>query len=70
MPEGAFVIITSGLSLFGYISLIATAYFVSKQWSTMVSDERVKKMLYLELITLVTIFISLLPIKILVLFLR
>lgn len=70
IPESAFVAILSGLSLFGYISLIATAYLVKKEWSTMTGDERIKKILYLGLITSVTILVSFLPIKILTLFLR
>ena len=65
MPEEVFFLLTFGLSVFGFISLIAYIYLTIKDWSIMRDDKRIGEIFYIGLLTFVTILFSLLPLKIL-----
>jgi hypothetical protein len=43
VPEEIFVILTLGLSLFGFISLIAYIYLTIEEWSWITGDKRIGK---------------------------
>ena len=43
MPEEIFILLTLGLSLFGFISLISYIYLTSKDWSIMTGDKKIGK---------------------------
>jgi hypothetical protein len=49
MPKEVFAPLTRGLSLFGFISLIGYIYLISREWRTMTSDERIRKVFYIGL---------------------
>jgi hypothetical protein len=70
MPEEIFVLLTLGLSLFGFISLISYIYLTIKEWSGMTGNKKIGKIFYIGLMLSATILFSLIPIKILKIILR
>ncbi len=63
MPEMILIILTIGLAFFGFISLTVFIYLTIREWSTISGDKRIGKILYIGLLTSVTILFSVIPIK-------
>ena len=70
MPEEVFVLLTMGLSLFGFTSIIAYIYWTTKDWNSMTLDQRTGRIFYIGLMLAVTFLFSLIPIKVLTIVLR
>jgi hypothetical protein len=70
MPEEIFVLLTLGLSFFGFNSIIAYIYWTTKDWRSMTGDQRTGRIFYVGLMLAVTILFSLIPIKVLTIVLK
>ena len=67
MSEMLLICLTIGLALLGFISLTVYTHLTIKEWPTISSDKRIGKILYIGLLTSVMIFISAIPIKLMLL---